>query len=1017
MEYGILGTLHVEHGGHVVPVPGLKERAVLGLLLVEAGTVVSADRMIFELWGDSAPRDAPSALRTHVSRLRKALGAAGGISTQPPGYVLSADVERIDAGRFERLADEVAAIRGDATRAARIGRKALAEWRGPALVDLEWFTFAAAEARRLEQRRLTTLETALDAELQLGLHAEAIPELAALTEVHPFHERFWLLLMLALYRADRAGEALEVYRRAEQALGESLGIAPSAALRSLEQAIVLQDSELAVPSIAPPNNLPMSLSSFVGRDLEMAALEETLDRSRLVTLTGVGGSGKSRLALELASHNISAFPDGVWRVELAALRDAEAVPVALSMALGEPGSHATDPVESLIEYLRDRRVLVVLDNCEHLLDTCADLAVRLTSGCRQLTVLATSREPLRVPGETVWLVPPLNLPDPDDPAERQEDTEAFRLFRDRAGAASPSFHVSDDSRPHITALCRRLAGLPLAIELAAARSGAFTPHQLLERLADGLDVLGDRSRTMRGSLEWSHRLLDERLARVFRRLAVFAGSWSNDDAAYVVGEPGEDTVVDVAALVDKSLVVAVVDRPGRYRMLEPVRDFARELFEASEEAGAIRARHADRYLAIARRADRGLRGADQQQWLSRMETDHDNLRTAMAWAIETSRPELALDLVGACGWFWFMAGHWRESWTWLSRALESAGDGAPEAKARAMYRTGATQVIRANPNVVRDGIEEALEVTRRIGDRLGEAWCLHLMGHTTILQPGDVAMSRLVAAREIFEELDAPWEQAWSDRYIGDRLAIDGHGKRGVELQLSSISTFRELGDLWSTAYGLYNLGGLMQDLPGYGPDHARPYLLRSLRISEDIGDPVWAAHAIRSLGISAVMTGSDEARGLLEDAVERFRLIGDETCLSTSLGYLADLARHDERWAAAAGLIADALRIRRRLESEHGIAANLVRLGLLAFRTAHTDEAVRFATAADTVASGWDDRIPMVHRTQHRELMGAVADLLPTAPEEESVESVLPLALELAEMIRHEHTTGAGAGSAGVCT
>ena len=629
VRYGILGPLRVDDAGRTVTIPGGKERALLGLLIVEAGTVVSSDRITYELWGDQPPRDPAAALRTHVSRLRKTL-PGDHIATRRPGYILTADPAAIDAARFEQSSDDAARAR-EPDRAARLARAALTEWRGPALSDLETYPYAAAEARRLQQRRLVTLEVALDAELRTGRHLDAVPELTALTAAHPFHERFWQLLMLALYRSGRAGDALAVYAQAETHLGEALGIGPSAALRSLERAIVMQEPELTLATSLPPNNLTSPLGEFIGRDRELDALAETLERSRLVTLTGVGGSGKTRLALEAAARRMTRHPDGVWIVELASVRDPDAVPTAVAAALGEPGSHATDPVASLVDYLADRRVLLVLDNCEHLVAASRELATTLAARCRHLHLLVTSREALQIPGETQWLVPPLTLPNPTADPPDQEDAEAFRLFVTRATAATPSFTVTDTNRPSITELCRRLGGLPLAIELAAARSGAFSPGQLVERIARGKDLPGTgsaaavRSGSVRSSLEWSYRLLEEPLATVFRHTGVFIGTFTVDDVAAVVGT-GSDVTDAVASLVDKSLVTVAAGHAHRYSLLEPVRAYAASLLEDAGDASAARSRHAERYLAVARAGAARLRGPHQGDAMAALEADHDNLR-------------------------------------------------------------------------------------------------------------------------------------------------------------------------------------------------------------------------------------------------------------------------------------------------------------------------------------------------------------------------------------------------------
>lgn len=1005
VEYAILGPLEVRDGDRIVEIPGLKERAILGLLVVEAGTVVSADQMVFELWGDEPPETALPTLRTHVSRLRKALGDDSPIVTHKPGYVLDADPESLDVFRFEMLADRARKTGDDPQLSSRAANEALALWRGPALADLGGFLFAESETRRLEERRVATMALGFDADLRLGRHDQIVPMLRSITALHRYHERFWAQLMLALYRSGRAGEALEVFAEAERALGETLGIGPSAELRSLERSIVMEDAALELASGSQPHNLPSAISSFIGRDKEISALEDTLSRSRLVTLTGVGGSGKSRLAVECATRLLGRYRDGVWQVELAPIHNPDVVASAVSLALGEPASHAADPVKSLVEYLKDRQVLLLLDNCEHLLSSCADLVTQLTSRCPDLTVLVTSRESLRVPGETVWLVPPLELPDPADSANEQESSEAFRLFAARASSAAPGFGVTDENRPHVTELCRALSGLPLALELAAARSASFTPEQLLERLGEGLEVLSsprigtERHQTMRSALDWSYRLLDDGLAGVFRRLGVFRGGWTIEDAHQIVSDDQDNTAEQIASLVDKSLVAIVPGEPGRYRFLEPIREFSVELFGETEDADEIRARHAVHYLELAESADRHLRGPEQRSWLARMQADHDNLRKAIRWAIETDKADTALELVAASAWFWFMTGHWRDSWAWLQQSLEASGDKYPGLRAKAVYTAGGLQVIRVNPTDVLPLLEQALEDCREDGDDYGEAWCLHLIGHAGFWRAQEEPLEMLLEARDIFERLDRPWEVAWSDRYIGDALGEQGDGRRAVELELSSISAFREMGDQWSTAFGLHNIAQLMLMLTDQGPEKAKPYFERCLRLSEDIGDPVWTAHAINGLAHCAYLMKEGDAESFYKEAQDRLRLIGDDNCLSTALGFLGDLRRKEGDWPGAGSHYAEALRIRHRMGNKFGTAVNLDRLALLGAATGHEAEAGRVAGAVDHAVSVGEVKLTWVYQGLHDELMKSVQ----VDDRDENLDEIVPFALELAEAISAE--------------
>ena len=1005
-RYLILGPSEVTAGGSPVPIPGLKERAILGLLVVEAGTVVSSDRMIFELWRDDPPRTATATLRSHVSKLRRSLRPDHHIVTRRPGYQLDVDRSAIDAGVFEDLAGQARAA-SNPDDASRLADEALGLWRGNALADLTSFLFADSESRRLEELRLGVLELSIDADLTRGLHDDTIPMLRSLVALHPYHERFWAQLMLSLYRSGRAGDALDTYREATQVLGESLGIGLSADLQSLERAIVVEDPSLGVAGGIPPHNLPATTSSFVGRRQDIEALTETLSKTRMVTLTGAGGCGKSRLALETATRLLPRFADGVWRAELAPLDDPEAVAAAVSAALGEPASHSDDPLGTLIDYLAHRTVLLILDNCEHLLDACAELTSQITDRCPGVVVLATSREPLRVAGETVWLVPHLDLPNPVEPAEAQEEAEAFRLFADRAGEADARFGVTEDNRDDITQVCWALSGLPLAIELAAAQCNAFTPAQILERLSSGLDVLAvsrrnavAHHRTMRMAIEWSTRLLDADEARFFEGLAVFRGGWHLDEATSVLtdpDQPADAAAVLLGSLVERSLVDVVRGTERRYRLLEPIRELALEELESSGRGPALRERHARQYLALAELADRGLRGPDQARWLERMESDHDNIKAALAWTLETGRADLALPLVAASAWFWFMAGHWRDAWSWLTRSFEVAAPEHADARAVAVYRAGAIQVIRNNSGPVLGLLEGALDIARSNGDREGEAWCLHLLGHSYLFETNPDAGQLMVDGREIFAELGMAWEVAWSDRYIGDSLAVAGQMEAAIELQQLSISAFREMGDLWSTSYGLHNLGGLLFWRSEFGPAAARPYFERCLRLARQLHDPVWTAHGLLGVANCDHVSGSGNATMLYPEIQERLRLIGDDNCLTTALGYFGESKQEAGDAAGAATLYAEAIRIARRIGHTRALAMNLDRLGRLAYEIGEQPDAIRLAGAVETALDRGDVTLGEREALAHRRFVESLGSIV---NQESRWEDSTVYALELAERI-----------------
>ncbi|MYT30718.1 BTAD domain-containing putative transcriptional regulator [Streptomyces sp. MspMP-M5] len=729
MRYGILGTTRAGRAdGTAVALGGARLRALLAALALRPGRALPADALIADVWGMDPPVDAPGALQALVGRLRRALGRSA-IASVDGGYLLCAEPDAVDLHRFERLTAEGgrALDAADPDRAAALLDEALALWRGPALADLPE---AAVEAVRAESRRLDARRTRLAADLALGRAAQALPSLTALCQDHPLDEPLQALRLRALRAAGRTAEALAAYEEIRTGLAERLGADPGPELRALHAELLQPDlarvpAGTAVPAVASapvefapvpaapaapdlpapgpdapaaparPGNLRARLTSFVGREQDLAALRADLAVHRLVTLLGPGGAGKTRLSQEGAETAAAALPDawphGVWLAELAPVDDPRTVPEAVLTALGAretvvrattaeglraAADHAVrDPHARLAEHCAGRRMLLVLDNCEHVIGAAAELAERLLTACPGVTVLATSREPLAVPGEVLRPVEP--LPDP----------VALRLLADRGAAARPGFRVDADEATATACaeICRRLDGLPLAIELAAARLRLMTPRQLADRLDDrfrlltsGSRTLLPRQQTLRAVVDWSWDLTGEPERAVLRRLSVFAGG-CDLAAAEEVCAAGGVAPYEVAgllgSLIDKSLVVAdpdgAADDTGaqmRYRLLETVAEYAGErLDEAGERADAER-RHLVRYRELARTTDPLLRGRGQRAAIGRLQLEHDNLRTALRRAIAAGDEHEALCLVLSLQWFWSLCDHRGEAHAWACAA-------------------------------------------------------------------------------------------------------------------------------------------------------------------------------------------------------------------------------------------------------------------------------------------------------------------------------------------------------------
>ncbi|WP_370065167.1 BTAD domain-containing putative transcriptional regulator [Streptacidiphilus sp. MAP5-3] len=740
MRFGILGTTQAWTGDSgELALGGPGRRALLALLLLDAGRTVGTDRLVDGLYGESPPNNVANALQSQVSRLRGALAQVGAtIEGGPGGYRLSVSPDEVDAHVFERLAAEgrSALAAGAAAEAHAALTEALGLWRGEPLSDVGGVPFAAGQVVRLTELRLGAVETRAEAALRLGRHGEVIAELRQAVAADPLRERLTTLLMRALYAAGRQADALAAYAALREALADALGADPGPETAELHLAILRADPALrasaavpaavvleaavreaavaeasaprgSVPAITALPPVPRPLTSFVGREPELAALDATLRTARLVTLTGPGGTGKTRLALELAARRLrrgtsseeaTSSGDGVGGAcfaDLSRVGDGSGLTQALLGALGVreagvlgPTAPTGDAVARLAPALARRGdLLLVLDNCEQIVAEVAPLAESLLGACQELRILATSREPLSVPGEHVRPLDPL------------PDGEALRLFAERAAAVRPGF-APDTLDPADTAavaeICRRLDGLPLAIELAAARLRMLTPRQIADRLDDRFRLLTGGSRTaqprrqtLRAVVDWSWDLLPEPERELLRRVSVFSGGWTLDAAEAVCGGhpvAGDGTLDLLGALVDKSLVVAYQAPAGdsgdavadgmRYRMLETVRAYAAERLAAADEQRRYADAHLTHFAAFALAAEPQLRTAAQLDWLARLSADHSNLTAALRHAVATD-PEQALDLLAALSGYWMLRGLRTEGRALAVRLLDGLGGVIP----------------------------------------------------------------------------------------------------------------------------------------------------------------------------------------------------------------------------------------------------------------------------------------------------------------------------------------------------
>ncbi len=811
----MLGPLEVRtDDGVLADVPGARLRGLLIALALEPGHAVPNATLVDWIWGERPPSDAANALQRLVSRLRKVL-PEGLVEGQTNGYRLRVEPDAVDAVRFERLVGQ--ARNDEDPRRVRLLREALALWRGAAMQDVGLQDSAAFDAAvtRLERLRLTAMEDRFDAEISLGHGVDLVTELTDLAAAHPLRERLVAALMRALVAAGRDAEALLVYQRTREALADALGVDPSPELSALH--VALLRGELGRREENRKTNLRAELTSYVGKDADVAAVRELIAEHRLTTLIGPGGSGKTRLATETARTLLGDLPDGAWLVELAAIGADGDVAQSTLAALGLRdallgGTPNAEPPDRLIAAIRERETLLILDNCEHVIESAAAFAYRVLGECQRLRILATSREPLGITGEALWLVEPLGLPEGDASPGEIESSPAVQLLRDRAGAVRRDLAVDARTLSTMVRVCRALDGMPLAIELAAARLRTMSLDQLANRLDDRFRLLtgGSRTalpqhRTLRAVVDWSWELLTDAERMVLRRLSVFSGGASLDAAERVcVGDAVERGAVLelLTALAEKSLLLAEGDSAPRYRMLDTIKEYARDRLAEAGESDLARRAHLGYFTELAETAEPHLRRAEQLEWLATLEAEHDNIGFAMRAALAGGEAQAAMRLAAGAGWYWWLGGHKAEGIELLIAATKTPGEVSDEI--RAMVYALVVMFITDGPGdqyQVEEWIHQAFRFSQRSQRRNP------LLGLVAALQRMLQGPDEFLPAFEPLLTEDDPWVRALARLQLGKMRIVLGQGGRDADAYLEmALAEFRVLGERWGISFALNEL-------------------------------------------------------------------------------------------------------------------------------------------------------------------------------------------------------------------
>ena len=944
VRFRLLGTTEMLVDDEPVALPGAAERALLVLLLLSAGRIVPATTLVDRLWSESAlPADPVNALQIRVSKLRRALRDInpGLVTRERTGYRINIAPSSIDAEEFvSRIRQARSAAAGGSYTEEDLDAYdgALRLWRGEALADFRQEQWALAEAARLTEMRLAALSERAQVALALGRHREVVADLEPVVAQDPTLESLAGQLMTALYRSGRQADALEVYTRTREELDENLGLEPSTSLRSLHERVLRQDPSLGgdgdnallapAPVMAPPRRqlddlaeapgaLPASASKpLIGRDSHLASLGSMLTDQRLISLVGPGGAGKTTLALAAAANAAGDFAHGAVGVRLAPVSDPDQVPVAFADALGVPmdgGAADRDVRGRLTRFLAGRRVLMLVDNCEHVIDAAAGVVEEILARCPGVTVLTTSREALALPAELQVLVGPL-----ETAPERAEPGQvlgypASELFVERSRMVRPGMVFDEEDAAAVGQITRALDGLPLAVELAAARMASMSPTEIAQRLAHRFSLLTSgartaesRQQTLRATVDWSYTLLEPQEQSVFDRLSIFRGGWTLTAAEAVISDesmPYGSVLDTLGRLVERSLVVVDPGHTTRYRMLETLREYAAERLHERGAGDALARRHAEYYRRFAEDAEMELRGHGQREALRRLRAEQPNIRAALAWLSGPGEDiDGALSMAGALGLFWHLGRHLEGRET-LARLLAPA-QGSTAARARALQAVSIVERPRAclvhpSPRCA-ETAQESLTLFEELGDHTRAALSRVLLSVEGVTgAEADRSRRLLEEAQRQFAADEDPWGQAVIGFVRMETALKAGDEEVAIPTGRAAAAAFRQLDDPWGLSAILYHLGWGLRQFGRY-PEAAR-VLEEAIDVATGAGLFNTVQWALADLGVTHLHQGqSAQAKDAFDRASAASEHIGDGagTVLAT-YGY-GLMAQVDGAWAQA---------------------------------------------------------------------------------------------------------------------